>query len=81
MEQTYAPDEVAKALSVSVETVKHWIRTGELSAFNVSRDRRSGKPRLRVRQCDLDAFLATRATQKPTESRRPVKRPPIKRMF
>lgn len=48
MEQTYTPAEVAKSLQVSDETVAHWIRTGELSAFNVSRDRCSGKPRLRL---------------------------------
>lgn len=80
MESTLTVTEVAKILKVSDETVAHWIRTGELSAFNVSRNRQSGKPRLRVRQADLDAFLAVRSTStsKPrAERRRPRSLPPV----
>lgn len=80
MESTYTLAEVAESLKVSDETVAHWIRNGELTAFNVSRDRQSGKPRLRVRQSDLDAFLATRSTAPPpkTERRRPRSLPEVK---
>lgn len=82
MESTHTIDEVAASLKVSDETVAVWIRTGELKAFNVSRDRCSGKPRLRVRQSDLDAFLAARSTQpEPEKRRRPAKRQPFKRFF
>jgi hypothetical protein len=67
-----------------VETVKHWIRSGELVAVNVSRNRQSGVPRLRVRQSDLDAFLAVRSTStsKPkADRRRPRSLPPVKSFY
>lgn len=83
METTHTPDDVAKALSVSVETVKHWIRSGELVAVNVSRNRQSGVPRLRVRQTDLDAFMSVRSTSKPKakERSRPRSLPPVKGFY
>jgi len=46
-------EEVAAHARVSVATVRHWIRQGELKSF------RPGKRRI-VRPEDLDAFLAKR---------------------
>jgi hypothetical protein len=59
---SYSLPEVAEALVVCTRTIEAWIAAGELRAVNVSRDRESRKPRLRVLQADLDAFLAGRAT-------------------
>jgi len=58
--KTLSTDEVAEALNVSVRTVDEWINSGELRAVNVSRNRNSRKPRRRIREADLDAFLAGR---------------------
>jgi excisionase family DNA binding protein len=54
--------EVAEALGVGIDTVARWVSAGELRAVNVSRNRASQKPRLRVLESDLQAFLAGRAT-------------------
>ena len=40
--------EAGEILGVSWKRVREWIRSGELSAVNVSRDRRSKKPQFRV---------------------------------
>jgi excisionase family DNA binding protein len=60
--RSYTLAELAEQYTVSLRTVETWVASGELRAVNVSRDRTSRKPRLRVLQCDLDAFLAGRAT-------------------
>lgn len=55
---TRSPDElltvaeIAGELKINVETVRRWIRSGELPAFMLSD--RSG---YRVRRADLDAFM------------------------
>jgi excisionase family DNA binding protein len=48
-------DEVAQQLRVSVESVRHWIKTGRLPSI------RPGKRRL-VRRGDLDVFLERNKT-------------------
>jgi hypothetical protein len=60
--RSYSLDQVAEICQVSGRTSEHWAATGELRTFNASRDRNSRRPRLRVLQSDLDAFLAARAT-------------------
>ena len=70
---------VAEICDVSKRTTKHWADTGELRTINVSRSRSSQKPRLRVLDCDLQAFLAGRALGiGPQRWRRRAKRPPTK---
>lgn len=59
--------EVSESLGVSSDTVKVWIQRGELRAINVSLNRQSRKPRLRIRECDLEAFLSSRETGKPEQ--------------
>jgi excisionase family DNA binding protein len=72
---TFTLDEVADSLGVSARTVQQWISDGELRAVNVSRSRSSRKPRLRIRQEDLDAFIAGRAVgSDPPRPRRPPRR-------
>ena len=48
--------EVAKIFQIHEETVRRWIRSGDLPAFDV------GGPRAgyRIRRDDLDAFVAAR---------------------
>lgn len=70
---SYALAEIAESLGVCVETVARWVASGEMRAVNVSRDRRSRKPRLRVLQADLDQFLSARATDHGAELQ-PLKR-------
>lgn len=69
METTYSLKEIAKALDVCEKTVLLWIKAGELTAVNVSRCGRSKRPRLRVRQSAIDAFLASRSTGVPEPKR------------
>lgn len=46
-------DDVARELSVHPETVRQWIRDGELIALDISKE-------YRILRSDLNAFLATR---------------------
>lgn len=59
--------DIADSLGVSVRTVETWIADKSLRAVNVSRNAKSKKPRLRVLQHDLDAFLAARSTNVASE--------------
>ena len=68
--KTLSTDEVAEALNVSVRTVDEWINSGELRAVNVSRNRNSRKPRRRVREADLEEFLAGREVNASGPARR-----------
>src|SRR5690606_27904078 len=52
--------EVAEELGVDERTVRQWIAEGELRAFNVSRNRTSQRPRLRVFEDDVLAFAQRR---------------------
>ncbi len=54
--------DVATRLAVKPQTVLAWIRGGELAAVNVARAN-GGRPRWRIRESDLDAFLAARQPQ------------------
>jgi excisionase family DNA binding protein len=63
--------EVCERLRVGEHTVLKWIRSGELTAINVSR-RTGGKPRWRITAEALDAFETLRSTtppQRPTRKR------------
>lgn len=71
--KSYSFADIAKSLIVSLRTVETWHESGELRAINASRNRQSRKPRLRVLQDDLDAFLVGRATNQ--SSGRPPARP------
>jgi excisionase family DNA binding protein len=55
--------QIAQQCGVSVRTVRAWIRAGELKAVNMSRTPGSRKPRWRVTQAALDAFLALRTSR------------------
>ena len=76
--KTLSLDEVADALAVSVRTVEEWVSKGELRAVNVSRNRQSRKPRRRVRESDLEEFLASREVNASGPARRRQKPKNIK---
>src|SRR5262245_46356782 len=72
------PREVAKLLRVSPEKALGWVHRGELRAVNVS-DR--ARPRYRVSQDDLAAFLKGREVQpqpvRPRQQRQEPERGPL----
>lgn len=58
------PPEAAKLLRVDPHKVVAWIRAGELRASNVA-TKRGGRPRWRISETDLEAFLASRVPDPP----------------
>lgn len=59
------PPEIAERLRVDPAKVVGWIRAGELRASNVA-TKRTGRPRWRISEADLQAFLAARMPNPPT---------------
>ena len=57
--------EVAKALQINSSKVSALIRSGELDAVNVALHS-GGKPRWRISEAALEAFLLRRSAGKPT---------------
>jgi excisionase family DNA binding protein len=66
------PAEVADRLDVDVETVLAHVHRGTLPAVDVARPG-SRRPRWRISEADLDAFVAARRTtpRPPATKRRP----------
>jgi excisionase family DNA binding protein len=65
---------VAELLGVGHDRVLAWIHSGELRAANVA-VKVGGRPRRRVSEDDLQAFLARRSGQSPPRIRRRRQRP------
>jgi excisionase family DNA binding protein len=57
-ERWYSVADIAQMLEVHEQTVRDWLKAGELIGY-----RFSGKTGYRVRQGDLEQFLATRRTE------------------
>ncbi len=55
-DQWWTVQEVAEHLKVTQETVRRWIRNGELAVLDIG----GPKAGYRIRQRDLDAFIAGR---------------------
>jgi excisionase family DNA binding protein len=53
--------QVAKRLGVNADKVLNWIRRGELRAINITNKIGGKRPRYRVAESDLAAFLTSRA--------------------
>ena len=51
MEQTYTPEQVAKALQVKVDTIYKWAKDGTITHIKVN-DRM-----IRFRESDIEAYL------------------------
>lgn len=62
MSSWHEPAPVAKTFRVSVHKVLRWIETGELTAVNVAATT-STRPRWRISQEALDAFIAARQSR------------------
>jgi len=66
------PPQVARRLGVAADKVRAWIRSGELPAMDVSLRHGLGRPRWRVTESDLDAFIRRRSAEpRRAPSRRP----------
>jgi excisionase family DNA binding protein len=50
-------EEVAKRLGVHIDTIRRWIRSGELPAINLG-----GPAGYRITRRDLDTFIRSRRT-------------------
>lgn len=68
--------DIAKELAVSIATVTHWIRSGDLEAIDV-RKRGASQAQWRIKREDFDAFVRKRSNAKVERKTRPSK-PAIK---
>lgn len=55
----YKVAELAKLLKVKAEKIQHWIRSGEIEAFNVA-SKSTGQPQWRITDAALATFQAKR---------------------
>ena len=62
------PPQVADRLGIDASKIIGWIRNGELVAVNVAKTV-SGRPRWRVAQSELEAFLRRRQSPAPQAPR------------
>jgi excisionase family DNA binding protein len=51
LERIYTPEELAEHFAVGDETIRHWLRTGQLRGF------KAGRQRWRVRASDVEVFI------------------------
>lgn len=58
---THTIEHIAEQVGVSRRTVRRWIDLGELRAINLSVSKASERPRLRIRNVDLEEFLQARS--------------------
>ena len=66
------PPQVARRLGVNPDKVLRWIRSGELSAVNVT-TKPGGRPKYRIAAADLDTFKNRRSPQHRVKPKRAVK--------
>ncbi len=71
--RTMTPPQVARILQVKSDTVRTWIRSGELRGFNVAAPS-AQRPRFRVRDEDLQEFMERRELKPAQKSRRRARR-------
>ena len=67
------PPQAAEQLGVDPSTVIGWIRTGQLRASNIGKGGK--RPRYRIRESDLDAFLKSRQPEPPVAKKRRSRQP------
>lgn len=75
MEQYYRVQQAAELADVEEETVLWWIEQKELAAVNVAKNPNGKRPRWRIPESELGAFLLRRRTQKATPDPRPSRAP------
>ena len=69
-EATFTPPEVAAHLRVKASKIIQWIRSGELSAFDVSNRPGIGRPRYRITEEAVELFQARRSPSPTATSRK-----------
>ncbi len=70
-ERPLTPPQIAERLGVGVNKVLCWIRSGELTAINLTVNPKGERPRYRIQPSDLESFLLKRRTvPKPKVNRR-----------
>ncbi len=77
-------EQVAKREGVDRDAVSWWIKTKQLLAVDVSRDRNSKRPNWRIRFEDLETFELSRRTTNssaPQARKRRTKRPPTAKQW
>lgn len=74
-DRTMTPPQVARRWGVNVEKVLHFVRSGELAAFNIA-THVGGRPRYRIRLADVAAFEQRRAAVPVRQVARRQPRPP-----
>jgi excisionase family DNA binding protein len=62
MQKLLSIAEVSKSLGTNENKILNLIRSGELSAINVAQNGNGKRPRWRIADSDLDAFLESRKT-------------------
>ena len=68
MEPIYTVDRMAAIMEVAPETVRRWIRIGDLETINVGSTGATGKGRLYyIRLSDLEAFIDSRKAKAKTK--------------
>jgi len=72
---TYLPRDIAKRFGVGLPKVLGWIQRGELGAVNIA-STTEGRPRWRIRDCDLLAFEMRRLSRPPEPSFTRIRRTP-----
>ncbi len=68
IERHYTPPQIAEALGVDAETVRGWIKSGQLRARSLGTGKK--RPRRRVPESALDAFLESREDNAPKPRKR-----------
>lgn len=71
---TTTPPKLAQRWGVKPETILRFIRTGELRAFDVSRNPGVGRPRYRIPLDAIVEFENRRAAKPPTVVRRSTRK-------
>jgi len=65
MASTYTIRDICNRFAVNENTVLRWVHSGELRAVNVGVEMGKKKPRWRIEQSSLDAFIALRTPTNP----------------
>lgn len=71
----FTPPEVGSRFRVEAAKVRGWIESGQLAAINVA-TKGATRPRYRISEHALEAFLAGRAVAKPAPAARQRRRKP-----
>ena len=72
-DKTHLPKTIAARFGVGLPKVLGWIQRGELGAVNIASST-TGRPRWRVRDCDLLAFELRRHNRPAEQAIKPIRR-------